>query len=450
MIFPRILSGEAAKAQDVFQQLLQFERLDRTHQLETIRRQLLELMQHAHRHSPFWKMRLDAAGFEPGNGLNCFPRLPVLTRADLQENLPAMRARGPDMAEHQIVTHASSGSTGQPVQVEKFRPIYAPLYMGAILLIHHQHGHKATKTLGVYSLKGSNADDLDWGPPLKWFGPTGRAYRCRLIERPVEELYDAVLRYRPHYIKANPTVIRALAQRAEECVGAPPPVEQFLSWAGPVTPELRRQVHSVFGAKIVDSYSCEEVGYIALQCTQHDHYHVLAATTVVEIVDDAGHPCPAGVFGRVLVTSLHSFAMPLLRYEVGDLAQWGPACDCGVQTPVIERILGRTRDLVRLPNGSQRFVAFSDEQFAAIAPIREYQVILYGNGVIEFVAQSRRALGADEKTQLVEYLQTRFDYPFRVVIREVDDMHWGGYWKRRDFVQTETPYNDAAAAPGRW
>ncbi|MGQ0620579.1 MAG: phenylacetate--CoA ligase family protein [Panacagrimonas sp.] len=443
MIFPRLLTGDAATAQDILQQLLQFERMDPARHREISGRQLLELIRHAHTHSPFWKSRLDAAGFAPESGIACFPRLPILTRRDLAENLPAMRARGPEIADDKILHHSTSGSTGQPVTVEKFQPVYAPLFLATTLLDHHRHARDSRKTLGSYTVTGDDADDLGWGAPLSWFGPTGRMYRRRLVERPVEELYDAVLRHRPQYILSNPTVIRALAGLAEARAQTAPPVEQFMSWAGPVTPELRDLAGRVFGgARITDRYSCEEVGYIALQCAKHDHLHVINALTLVEIADDEGRPCPTGVPGRVLLSSLHSFAMPILRYEVGDLAQWGPPCDCGLTTPVIEKVLGRSRDLITLPNGARRFVAFGGELFTGIAPVREFKVLLHSDGVIEFIARAPRALSADEKTALTACLQQRFDYPYRVVIRQVDDMRWGGFWKRKDFVQTGRPYGD--------
>lgn len=448
MIFPRILSGEAARAQDVFQQLQRFERLDRARQREISGRQLSELMRHAHAHSPFWRARLERAGFEPENGLACLARLPVLKRADLQEHRAAMRARGPNVSEDGIVVHATSGTTGEPVAVEKLKPIYAPLFIAATLLDHHRQARDFTRPLGIYAVSGSDSDELDWGAPANWFGPTGRAYQRCLVQRPVAELYDALVRHRPHYVRANPTVIRALSQVAEERGVPAPAVGQFMSWAGPVTPELRLAARKQFGARIAENYSCQEVGYISQQCARHDHHHVMSALTMVEIVGDDDRPCPAGVTGRVLVSSLHSFAMPILRYEVGDLAQWGPACDCGVQTPVIERILGRTHDLVSLPDGSKRFISFSDEPFAAIAPIREYKVVLHADGVIEFIARPHRALGEHEKKRLAECLQARFDHPFRVVIREVEDMPWSGYWKRRDFVQSGTAYGSGAGAPG--
>lgn len=444
MIFPRILSGEAARVQDVFQQLVGFEQQDRARQTLSVERQLLQLMHHARAHSPFWRQRLDGHGFS-GDGVRCLSRLPPLGRAQLRDQFDALRARTADMHPDQMLLHATSGSTGEPVRVEKYQPIYGPLFLAATLLDHHRHRRDSRKTLGTYSLKADDADALDWGAPLTWFGSSGPAYHRRLINRPVQELHAALVQHRPHYVSANPTVIGALAQAAEEAGGAAPRVEQFLSWAGPVSPQLRARVRRVFGAAITDSYSCEEVGHIAQQCARHPHLHVLSSMVMVEIVDEQNQPCPPGVVGRVLLTSLHGFALPLIRYEVGDLAQWGPDCDCGVRSPVIEKILGRTRDVVRLPDGSQRFVSFTDEPFGAMAPILEHQVILYADGVIELVCRAARALTVDERAQLAAFLQARFDHPFRVVIREVADVHRDGHWKRRDFIQAATAYVSGTA-----
>ena len=68
-----------------------------------------------------------------------------------------------------------------------------------------------------------------------------------------------------------------------------------------------------------------------------EHFHVVAGTTILEIVDDDLKPCPVGVAWRVLVTNLHSHAMPMIRYDIGDAAQWGPECDCGTKLPVISQ-----------------------------------------------------------------------------------------------------------------
>jgi phenylacetate-CoA ligase len=78
---------------------------------------------------------------------------------------------------------------------------------------------------------------------------------------------------------------------------------------------------------------------MALQCPDHPHYHVLAENCLLELLDAAGRPARAG---RVVVTPLHNFATPLLRYDLGDEAEFGPPCACGRALPVLTRISRRT------------------------------------------------------------------------------------------------------------
>ncbi|RLM48768.1 phenylacetate--CoA ligase family protein, partial [Halobellus sp. Atlit-31R] len=81
-----------------------------------------------------------------------------------------------------------------------------------------------------------------------------------------------------------------------------------------VTGAMRRDCKAVFGARVIDRYTCEEAGWLALQCPKHEHLHVFTSNTLIEIVDAQGIACPVGMPGRVLVTALHSHAMPLIRY----------------------------------------------------------------------------------------------------------------------------------------
>src|SRR3546814_5152572 len=80
----------------------------------------------------------------------------------------------------------------------------------------------------------------------------------------------------------------------------------------------------VWGLKIVDMYSTQEIGYLAFQCPQHDHYHVQAEAALVEVLNEAGESCRPGEIGQVVTTPLLNFAMPMIRYAVGDLAEVGP------------------------------------------------------------------------------------------------------------------------------
>ena len=218
-------------------------------------------------------------------------------------------------------------------------------------------------------------------------------------------------------------------------------VENFLTVSDRIDPELRELVNEVFESKIIDSYSSEEFGYIALQCPKHNHLHVWAPSVVIEIVDELGNPCPVGIPGRVLVTSLHNFAMPLIRYEIGDVAQFGAACESGLAWPVIERIVGRTRAAVTLPNGDFHLVTFFECEFMKMRNITDFQVVLFDDA-IAFIYHANSSLDAQELEVIETELESAFRCEVPVVFREVPNDHWQKLWKRSEWDRIELPYSN--------
>ena len=175
----------------------------------------------------------------------------------------------------------------------------------------------------------------------------------------------------------------------------------------------------MLGAKLIDLYSSQEVGNIAMQCPDHDHYHIQSESSLVEILNDAGEPCKPGEAGRVVVTNLHNWAMPLLRYEIRDYAVVGEPCDCGRSLPVLKRILGRERNMVRLPNGEQRWPT-GFLKCAEIAPIRQFQFVQTRIDCIEGKLVTERPLSKEEEAALRSTLHETFGYPFELVFERVD------------------------------
>jgi phenylacetate-CoA ligase len=115
-------------------------------------------------------------------------------------------------------------------------------------------------------------------------------------------------------------------------------------------PGKREILEDTFRGKVFDRYGCREVSVIASECEYHSGLHVNADTLIVEV--DAAPGLPAGM-GRVLVTDLLNRSMPLIRYEIGDLASLDTdmRCPCGRSLPLIGNIQGRTSDFLRLPSG---------------------------------------------------------------------------------------------------
>jgi phenylacetate-CoA ligase len=107
---------------------------------------------------------------------------------------------------------------------------------------------------------------------------------------------------------------------------------------------MRAAIEEVFGCPVHDLYASAEVGRMAVECS-HGGLHVLSFHNHVEILDPKGSPVAPGEVGRVVVTSLHSRAMPLIRYDIGDLARVASEpCACGSPLPVLAEIRGRIVD----------------------------------------------------------------------------------------------------------
>jgi len=146
--------------------------------------------------------------------------------------------------------------------------------------------------------------------------------------------------------------------------------------SGSVTPALRELCQTALGVPLTDLYSAQEVGVIALQCPDSGLLHVQSEHLRVEVLNEQGQPCREGEVGQVVVTDLHNFAMPLIRYALCDWAEVGPACPCGRGLPTLRRVLGRTRNMAMSPAG-QPFWPMLDTRrlLQAIPHLRQYQFV---------------------------------------------------------------------------
>lgn len=439
----RFYAPHAAQMLLMTQQIRAHERLPADAQQALQSTQLHQLLCHAHKNSVFWRQRLEHAGFVPDGPHTdsgaVLRRLPILTRGDLQQHFEAARARWPGLADDDIAVSTTSGSTGLPVRVEKAASLYAPVYSAIAWIDALWHQRDARQKIAVLGIGTTDGRQASWGQMYEALGLWGETVSRNLAAHPMNTHLAWLVEQEPAYLKCSPHVAAELAQQALD-QGVALPLQQIIAQSERVTPRQRALCLQAFGARIIDRYSCEEAGWIALQCPEHDHLHVLSATALVEIVDNQGQPCPTGIPGRVLLTSLHSFAMPLIRYELGDLAEWGPPCSCGITLPVIARLRGRTRQQVQLPSGHTVPMPFLGDELGMIEPIRGFRVRQYLGGELEIQVEAARPL-TDAEAQCIHDVFRRSGLgALPLFIREVAHIDWPAGPKREEFIRTEIPW----------
>jgi phenylacetate-CoA ligase len=331
-----------------------------------------------------------------------------------------------------------------PVRVRKTE--LAQAFWQAITLREELwHGRDFSAKLAV--IRRWSADDRarppdgmklpDWGPPVATVYPTG-AFALLDVRSTVTEQAAWLRRENPGWLLAFPSNLRFLARHCRDHAIAVPGLRGCRTFGEMLTDDTRAAVRDAWGVEIADMYSAVEVGYIALQCPAAPHYHVQAESALVEVLDAEGRPCGPGAVGEVVVTSLHNFAMPLLRYAIGDLAEVGPPCPCGRGLPVLRRILGRAKDMVVLPSGERRVALFGGKGFAAIEALLQYQLVQTTRDALELHVVTRRPLAAAEEDRLRATIRSSLGHDFAIAFVYRDEIARSASGKYEDF-RSELP-----------
>ncbi|MGD9648465.1 MAG: phenylacetate--CoA ligase family protein [Pirellulales bacterium] len=427
---------------------MQFQ-LDRTQWLsaeqlvERQKPQLGRLLAHAYDTVPFYRQRLDEAGLPPATirGPDEWRQLPVLPRAEVQAAGERLFSASVP-AEHGPVSKLfTSGSTGRPLLA--LGTGVTQLLWNAFTLRDHLWHRRVSggKLAAIRSLPAEVArppegvSSNDWGPATAGIADTGSAATLN-IHSTVEEQADWLERQDADYLLTYPSVVQALARHFAATGRKLPRLREVRTFGELLEPHVRTTVREVWGLRVVDMYSSQEVGYLALQCPKHEHYHIQSESVLVEILDDDGRPCEPGEIGRVVITPLHNYAMPLLRYEIGDYAEVGEKCPCGRGLPVLNRILGRQRNMAILPDGSRRWpsIELADrDDLADFPPIAQFQVIQRSLQTVEMLLVTPRSLTSPEEDRLRGWVQEALGHPFEISFTYVNEIPRSKAGKFEDF-----------------
>ena len=433
----------------------QFERTEwwsaetlRAHQF----RQLESLLSHSFFNVPFYAQRLAAAGYRPGEtpAAAIWHRLPVLTRLEVQRLGAALYASNDPPGHGRRMQFLTSGSTGTPVagvQTEHWRHYWEAVTVRDNLW----HGRELAGRLGVIGFPPAGMVPPAAGTqaPVWNIGLGGAFINGPSIlfdvNRPVREQLAWLIALQPDYLLTFPSVLRELLR---ETKAQPPPVPGLhaVITVGEQLPEgLREQLRAQWGVALQDIYSSIEIGYMALQCPDAEHYHVQSEAALVEILDPEARPCAPGQPGLVVVTPLHNFAMPLLRYAVGDYAELGPPCACGRGLPVLTRVYGRVRNMLTRPDGNLVWPNIAEPIVYSHLPIVQFQVIQRARTKLDVRLVTGRPLTGAEEDLLREMLCKACGGTFEIEYFYLDSIPRQARGKYEDFY-ADMPAADASVA----
>jgi phenylacetate-CoA ligase len=200
-----------------------------------------------------------------------------------------------------------------------------------------------------------------------------------------------------------------------------PSLRAIEAFAEPLEESVRRHIEAAFGVPVKDLYSCGEAGYLASQCPEGHGLHVHAENVLLEVLDDAGRPCRPGQTGRVVLTALHNFLTPLVRYDILDEATLGPErCPCGRGLPLLARVGGKHVPLFVLPDGRRKATAPLVAAVRQLGVAHQYQIVQKAPGHVVVRLAANAGWADDHEERLREVVRAHFEAPVRVDV-EVRD-----------------------------
>lgn len=326
---------------------------------------LMKVLQHAAKRSPYYK-ELNIPFHE--DPVTYLKRFPILTKQILRSETDRLLT----MPVHGLSRECSSGTSG-------FQSI---VYWTK----QEQSQHRATQLLW-WEWAG-----FRMGDPILQTGITPnrkliKGIKDKLLntyylqafshsEEDVKKAFDWVKSKKDPVLAGYASSLYVLAQFAEK-MGEQLHFKTAISWGDKLFPHYRRQIERVFGTRVHETYGSAEGLMMGAQ-KDLDHMYLMNQNVFFELVDDDGNDVKEGEMGHVIVTSLNAFAMPLIRYRIGDLARMLPRDQYPVKRsmdyPIIEKVIGRDTDLVRTPGGKVLVVHSFTGIFEHIPEISQFRI----------------------------------------------------------------------------
>jgi phenylacetate-CoA ligase len=253
-------------------------------------------------------------------------------------------------------------------------------------------------------------------------------------------------RWRPRYLTGYASALEVFAKflsHRPEVVIRPCAIK---STAEVLSARQRSLIQSVFGCPVYDFYGSREVNNIAAECREQRGLHVNSLARYVEVVDQERSPVPSGVPGRLLVTDLTNYSMPLIRYENEDVATWSEgSCPCGRSLPRLSALLGRKSDFIVLPRGKLIHGEFFTHLFYGVSDVLQFQVLQSAADLlrVDVVLES----GADPSIlcPIIANIQEVLGDAIECKVRVVDQITKSMSGKHRFTIsQVEVPWGMAA------
>jgi len=387
------------------------------------------LLFHVYRNVPYYQKIFHDIGIIEDDEVNLskFQEIPILTKKILREHLKDLTSLDYDKRNWQY--NFSGGSTGEPTKFIQDRCYNNWCTATNKYFFQNFHDMEEMKTKKIL-LWGSPRDLFEGSTSLNdrignWLSHTIFLNGFKMTEKDMESYVKTINAFKPDLIRGYASALYELSRFVERKNLKLYEPRMLVSSAETLNKEMREKIESIFRTKLYDFYGSRETASIAGECTE-GLMHVFSFNNYVELVDRNGGPVSEGEDGRVIVTNLHNYSMPFLRYEIGDMAVLGPkTCTCGHFLPTLEKIHGRVEEQFITKDGNVVIGDYFVHLISVVLNkgfIRKFQVIQEDYDTIKILAVPDKGLPQSDMNEIEQKIKLQMGSDCRVVWEFVDDL----------------------------
>lgn len=390
-------------------------------------RAVARLVAHVNARVPFYRELYERAGVTPERvrGVADLARLPVVTKDELRaRSVQDIVASALDP--ERLLAISTTGSTGRPIKIYNTWLEHRILHLFR-LRAHHQLGRKV----------GDRIAEIDQPIPphpndTKLIGRTLRALgleaRLQLsLYEPDDVLLERLEAFAPDVVTAYPSVLLRLGRLLRERPRLRLQPRFLLTNSEVLTASARAELRASWGTQVFQFYDCHECNLIAWDCPQGYGLHCNEDLVVVEVLRN-GRPATLGERGEIAITSLYSFAMPFVRFCLGDVVTRGPTpCPCGQPFATLQAVEGRMVDFFRLPGGRwlHPYRLIENVERDGVEWIRQYRLVQEREDRIVFNVVPTPQATAVRLEEFRRYAAAAVGPDVEIVVRFVETLDTG-------------------------
>lgn len=342
-------------------------------------KRLKGMLRHAYENVPLYHRQFRDSDLKPDDikSASDMLRLPPLTREELRKAVSSGEILARNVGSNRIRENRTGGSTGKPLV----------FYNDKVQLEYRWASTNRNMRWTGYDIGDriiklwSGAQYLDRSASLKervgnytWRRKVLSAYH--MDESTMEKYVETIKEYQPKLIVGYTSALYLLAKYMEKEGIDDVKVDAVIATAETLFPGYRTIIEDCFNAEVFNRYGSREFSTLAHECEEHSELHMNAENLFIEVVRNGEHAA-SGERGEILVTDLHNFCMPFIRYRIEDLAipSDEEKCGCGRGLPLISTVKGRVHSLLVTTEGRYIPGEFFPHLFKDVKGVKQFQVI---------------------------------------------------------------------------